>query len=64
MIIAHMNGKIYRDRNVLASFKYNTDLKEIKDVDNHHCGDMFKIGARASFKRFDSNQKTFNASNA
>lgn len=25
-------------------------IREVKDVDNHKCFDMFKIGARARFK--------------
>lgn len=50
MIIADQNGKRITDRRLLGSYASNPKLKELKEPDNHHDGDLFKLGTRVKFK--------------
>ena len=50
MIYAYMNGQRVTNLTNLRHVETNPNIKEIKDVDNHSCGDMFRLGTRVKFK--------------
>lgn len=56
MIIATMQGKRVTDAQA-ANIKQDTNLKEIKMPNGSYIGNLYKIGVRARFTRFDSVQK-------
>jgi hypothetical protein len=46
MIVVTMDGKRVTDRMQLGRYSQNPNMKEIKDVDNCHDGNLFKIITR------------------